>query len=245
MFQFPEPHDWQGFFISRCPSTNTTIGDYLAQTNAPFVYLRTDEQTQGRGQRNTHWESEAGKNLLLSLAIRQLALPPEAAFWLMARVSLAVRQLIEDLTHLPVQIKWPNDILIEGQKIAGILIENQIRERHIRQSIIGIGVNINQVYFQYPTATSLHLLTGAVFDLPEILHRILLQLHQSPADQRTLKHDYLKYLFAYAEEREFLRVLDQHRFVGRVADVNAWGQLVIESQREGIQVFDLKGIVFL
>ncbi len=126
-----------------------------------------DYQEKGRGQRESVWESERGKNLLCSIILYPAFLPLSNQFRLNQAVSLAVVSLVEDLTGIKTHIKWPNDILVNEKKIAGILIENNLRGQTISSSIIGIGLNVNQLLFRNYSyaAVSLASLTGRNYNM--------------------------------------------------------------------------------
>jgi len=110
--------------------------------------ITTDEQTNGRGQRSNSWVSEPKKNLTCSYILRPAFLAAKDQFLLSASVALAVFDLISEIAiEKEVKIKWPNDVLVDQQKIAGILIENSLRGNTLDHSIVGIGININQVNF--------------------------------------------------------------------------------------------------
>jgi BirA family biotin operon repressor/biotin-[acetyl-CoA-carboxylase] ligase len=113
-----------------------------------------DFQTQGRGQQGTTWESEQGKNLLLSILIEPTNLPVANLFDLSRATALAIAHFLRD-KKIDAKIKWANDIFVEDKKIAGILIEPTIRDVSVRQAIVGIGLNVNQLSFNLPRATSI------------------------------------------------------------------------------------------
>jgi len=108
------------------------------------------------------WESAPGENLLVSFILYPEFIAANDHFLINEAVSLAVQETVFALSNKPTFIKWPNDILVENSKIAGILIENTIRNDKLIQSIAGIGLNINQLNFgnYHPKAISLKVLTG-------------------------------------------------------------------------------------
>lgn len=141
--------------------------------------LAAVEQTAGRGQLGTSWEAAAGENITCSVAFRPVFLPLERHFLLSEAVALGVKEALEGLGGGlgAFSIKWPNDIYYGDRKIAGILIENNLMERRIVQSIAGIGININQMRFDAPNPVSLRQLLGrevSVDGALEELHRCLL-----------------------------------------------------------------------
>ena len=134
--------------LSTCPSTNTFVGELLnrgAMPNGQVVIANA--QTKGRGQRESKWECEPLKNLTFSIGLFNLDFPVANAFQLHCITSLAIVDTINRHTASTAQIKWPNDIYINNKKVGGILIENTIAGDLVTQSIIGIGLNINQEDF--------------------------------------------------------------------------------------------------
>lgn len=131
--------------------------------------VRAVEQTAGRGQRGNHWEAEPGRNLTLSIVLRDLPIPPARQFELSMLVSLATVEFLD--RYFPaerIKIKWPNDIYVDDLKICGILIENTLASSDgIARSIVGVGININQRTFvsDAPNPVSLAMLTGREYDL--------------------------------------------------------------------------------
>ena len=107
-----------------------------------------DFQTSGKGQGCNVWQSEDGMNLLFSIALDMSFLKAENQFLLTQMVSVAMIDVLKK--YLPEEslfIKWPNDIYFNDKKIAGILIKNEIKGMMLGTSIIGIGLNVNQTYF--------------------------------------------------------------------------------------------------
>jgi len=143
--------------------------------------VTADEQTSGRGQRGTSWESEAGLNLTFSILYLPSGLPANKPFAISEMISLCVKRTLD--SYLPdISIKWPNDIYYKDRKIAGILIENVIMQGQITKSIIGVGLNVNQTVFygDAPNPVSMRQITGRFYDTDEILSRLMQEFaHQS------------------------------------------------------------------
>ena len=143
--------------LSHIDSTNnfaaTLISDQLCQNGTAIL---ADSQSFGKGQRGNSWHSEPGKNLLVSFILKPdnlSVLRQQELTWI---TSICIVQTLR-IFNIESQIKWPNDILIRGKKIAGILIENQLSGEFISNSIIGIGLNVNQTDFDGIEATSIQL----------------------------------------------------------------------------------------
>lgn len=135
----------------------------------------TDYQTAGRGCGTNTWESERGKNLLFSMLIHPTDISANEQFRITQIVSVALCQTLQAYINNKVEIKWPNDIYVGDKKICGILIENRLRGNTIKDSIIGIGLNVNQTEFKSnaPNPVSIRQLTGRETDLEELLQAFL------------------------------------------------------------------------
>ena len=136
-------------------------------------------QTAGRGQRGNSWKSEPGKNLTFSIVLKftdnsDMMIKAIDQFVLSQITALSVVELLSR-HDIQAQIKWPNDIYVDGKKISGILIENSLRGGWISQSIIGIGLNVNQRNFDVslPNPTSIALLKDG--SAPQTDLRLLLE----------------------------------------------------------------------
>ena len=126
----------------------TSTNDYLSQLcknneTKEFYTVWAERQTAGRGQRGNSWESEPGKNLTFSIVLYPTVLKARQQFYLSMLVSTAVVYALNNYTK-GFSVKWPNDIYWNDKKIAGILIENELEGNYVMQSIVGIGLNVNQ-----------------------------------------------------------------------------------------------------
>lgn len=172
---YPKNIDLPIEHIKEIPSTNSYLAQLCKDSKAKeFHTVITDNQTEGRGQRGNSWESSPGKNLTFSTVLYPTALEAKEQFYLSMTVAFAVVDALGSYTD-GFSIKWPNDIYWKNKKIAGILIENELEGKYIAQSIIGIGVNVNQEVFlsSAPNPISLYQITGTVFDRQEIFYKIL------------------------------------------------------------------------
>ncbi len=194
--------------------------------------LITDHQVAGRGQRGNKWEASAGMNLTLSVFLRPSFLRVQDQFQLSMVVSLAVADCLQYTLRRPIKLKWPNDIWVDDKKIGGILIENQLQASTFSGAVVGIGVNVNQMAFSYPKATSLSILTGASFDLNDILQQLMGSLETEYLELRggntvDLKKRYLTSLYKFKELHRFES--DGEDFEGSILDVDHNGRLCIQS----------------
>lgn len=205
----------------------------------------TDHQTSGRGQRASVWESEKDKNLTFSIGVFDLDLPIQKQFSLHFITALAIVKTINENTLAKATIKWPNDIFVGDKKIAGILIENNLLKQEIYSSVIGIGLNVNQTFFETPHATSLALLTQQEHHKDELLASLLESFEHylfRKEDSDSLEKLYLKNLYRI-EEPHFFE--DKNgKFDGVIKGIDSLGKLIV--QKEGkLQVYDFKEISYL
>lgn len=140
-------------------------------------------QSAGRGQRGNTWESERGKNLLMSTLLYPRFLPAACQFRLSQAVALAVAEALDQLApQAGFTLKWPNDIYCGDRKIAGILIEHDLapQEATLQRSIVGIGINVNQQTFQSdaPNPVSLIDLRGSETPVDTVLRHVATRLKQ-------------------------------------------------------------------
>ena len=150
-------------FLPETDSTNRWLKDHGAANDGLVVVCWTDYQTAGRGCGENSWESERGQNLLFSVLVRPTFLDAGSQFVISMMMANAICQQLSGLLPTEsISVKWPNDIYVGDRKICGILIENHLRGRHIAESVLGVGVNVNQKRFvsDAPNPVSLAQLTG-------------------------------------------------------------------------------------
>lgn len=218
---------------AKLDSTNSEAARISASQKCPeefFVSARY--QLDGRGQAGHKWVSDPGKNLLMSWVVFPEFLSVNQQFQLSKAVSLAISDLLEG--HLiPCRIKWPNDIISNGGKIGGILIENNWQGMKVRQSIIGIGLNINQKHFPAFPYAAVGMINehGRSYDTEEIrndLIELLVKRYEQlrEGDAKIIDSDYYARLFRLNEESLFSA--DDTMFKGRIKGVSETGELIIE-----------------
>lgn len=232
------------------PSTND-YARYITRQNAieSGTTVRTNRQTAGRGQLGAVWESAPGENLTLTIIMHPVWLRAEAQVGLSQAIALAVAAAIRLVTpELVPIIKWPNDIIIQNKKVGGILIENSISGQHISQSLLGIGLNINQLFFSsaLPNAASLSSLSGREVDL-EVFQAVLFASVELYYERLRLEgasgihEDYLSCLLGNGVWKTFYRLPEGLPFRGCIVDVDQEGRLCIDTA-QGVQRFALKEI---
>lgn len=215
-----------------------------------FTVVSTESQTEGKGQRGSDWASEVGKNLTFSVLYNQNIEGITSLFTLNILVAISVVDVLKSVSNLNFVIKWPNDILAENKKIGGILIENTFKNSNEVQSIIGIGLNVNQSKFEnLPQASSLFLLENKTFDreilLISIVNQLEYNLKQLPILGETHFWDaYHKILFKKNVVSAFESVAG-NRFVGKIQEVTQEGKLAVLLEDDTIRFFDVKEIKML
>ncbi|MBP8792736.1 MAG: biotin--[acetyl-CoA-carboxylase] ligase [Lutibacter sp.] len=237
--------------LNAIESTNSYLKDLLTEnTLKNFLVVWAEEQTKGRGQLGATWVSDEGKNLTFSVLIKFKSFSLSEQFYLSMAVSLGVRKVLANYLPVPVHIKWPNDILAEKDKIAGILIENMIGGNNIKQSIIGIGLNVNQTNFPLGIGNPISIknIIGINIDRNELLEKIIDAITYyieklEDANFTFLKTEYLKHLFKLNKPSVFS---DKHDklFLGKIIGVSEEGRLIVELENEKTREFNLKEIKF-
>lgn len=159
--------------VNTCESTNKEAMRNLSLTDRfQFAAIYTHEQTAGRGQGDHTWETTPGLNITISFLVRFQSFNIQDHFSISQRAALACRHFVsKQLPGYDVRIKWPNDILVNDQKIAGILIENILEGENITRSVIGVGVNVNQTEFgsELTNAVSLRNCTNKVYSVDQLI----------------------------------------------------------------------------
>lgn len=232
-------------------STNTFAAEMVSKSNpSEGTVIMAIDQNDGRGQIGNKWESEAGKNITLSVILYPSFLPIQQQFWLNKAVALAVRDCIAHYIPSEVKVKWPNDIYIKDNKVSGILIQNTLTGSKISSTIVGIGINVNQLEFitNPPNPTSFHLETGSIFPIQPIVYNLCEYLEarylQLKASQRAIiERDYFQYMYRYQEESLFQKPMGAF-FKGKIVGVSDMGKLMIET-KEGMEQFGIKEVAFV
>ena len=210
----------------------------------------TTSQKKGRGQQGATWQSTPLQSLTFSMFKRFGDLEISAISCITYAVSIGVQKAMKKLLVPNVEIKWPNDIMSHSKKLTGILIENQVKQGKIVSSVIGIGINVNEVKFEnLPKATSMLLETGINFNLEEVLHEvsdaILNELNFIETNKTSeLKTVYETHLFR-KEKISVFETPEGKRFNGKIKGVTKTGELIVENEDDLLKTFQLKEIKLL
>lgn len=232
-------------------STNNYLSKLINETNVPNgTAILTHNQTKGRGQRGNTWDSEPNKNISCSYYISLNKLRVPDVFLISMAVSNAIHKFISSYFD-NVKIKWPNDMLINNKKVCGVLIENSISGKYISQSIIGIGININQDFFEHlPHATSFLLEKDTKWELDKLFNELndFLNYEINYLDSGHLvqiKNYYLINLLGYRSLRKYHDLTDNNKlFEGKILDVENTG--ILKMKREStIKKYSFKEIGFI
>ena len=214
------------FKIIHIPETDST-NRYLRELKAEGdVLVQTDYQTAGRGCGTNRWESERGQNLLFSLLIHPKQVPASKQFLISMVTANSISKVVSKYVE-NVSVKWPNDIYVGDRKICGILIQNTLQGGTIKDSVIGVGLNVNQLCFvsDAPNPVSLANLTGRTFDREQLLHELLEAFEAEWADPESVRARYLAQLY---RRKGFFRYRDAYgEFVAELVTVEDDGHLVL------------------
>lgn len=237
-------------YISEVDSTNLHVTDLLSGSKAkpPFV-VYTDFQKNGKGQGDNMWISDRNQNLLCSICIEPADLKVDQCFYLSKVVALAIHSLLNKLLS-GVEIKWPNDILANTKKIAGILIENTFQKDKVLRSILGIGLNVNQTNFPefQPKAVSMKMETNNDFKINGILSELLINFSKwysllENGETEVIDLAYLRHLYLYQQATDFKI---QGKIVsGSIKEIQNDGRMIFLEESGDESVYGFKEIEFL
>lgn len=245
--------------LESLPSTNDYLKQELAKST-PFpegTVILAVHQFSGKGQRDAVWLSQKGMNLTFSILLRPDFLEPQNQFLLTKSISLALVAALRNLLGVQhqVEVKWPNDIYVNGQKIAGILIESNMRGKQWNYAIVGIGLNVNQEQFQQAglkdvgqvgSPTSLKLLTGQDYSLEDLLNTLCnyveaYYLSLKAGAQDALHAEYLRHMYRFGESASYL--VNGQPVIGKIGGIDTAGRLLLDIDGNTL-AFDLKEIRF-
>lgn len=226
-----QPLQFKILYLDVVTSTNTLARERLQLAKAiEGSVIFANEQTQGRGQLNSVWESNSGKNLLCSIVLSPVFITIDQQTYLNMAMCLAMLDTIKMFTP-DANIKWPNDIYINKKKVAGLLLENAIQGDHIKYSIVGIGINVNQLDFVVKSATSLCMETQHNIVVDDVLQLLLKHINHRYGMLKLKQWDminkeYHQHLLGLNEECTFKTETEE--FVGVIKGVDVHGLLMVK-----------------
>lgn len=237
--------------LSSIDSTNNYLSKLINETNVPNgTVILTYNQTKGRGQRGNTWNSAPNKNLSCSYLINLKKIRISDVFLISMAVANAIHKFIS--VHFKNGfIKWPNDILVDNKKICGVLIENNISGKLISQSVIGIGINVNQEIFDnLPHATSFKLEKDMNWNIKNLFKELNIFLSTeinalNSGYTAKIRNYYLNNLLGYNTQRRYREVNNSNAiFEGEILDIENSGVLVMKKGLE-IKRYQFKEIEFI
>jgi BirA family biotin operon repressor/biotin-[acetyl-CoA-carboxylase] ligase len=247
MAQFISKIGLQKIILSDVNSTNNFAAKLIKDgiTDHGSVIM-AENQSDGRGQHDSIWQSAPKLNLLLSIILLPEQMSIRNPIHLNWFISISIIDFFIK-KGIKAEIKWPNDILINGKKIAGVLIENKYAGSKLRNSIVGIGINVNQMSFDSILATSMKLEQGIEFDINDLLEEFLLCVKSKEEwmhskNQDVLQKEYLNYLFGMGKLLKFKT--NSGIISGEISGVDSNGQLLVTSNGK-THAFQNKEIQFL
>lgn len=222
------------FFYRETGSTNDDIKKMANESALDGTLVVADTQTAGRGRRGRTWISPKAEAIYMSLLLRPKCVPNQASALTLV-MALAVMEAVEELGPGKSGIKWPNDIVMNGKKVCGILTEMCLEQNVIDYVVVGVGINVNQSVFEdeiAATATSIALELGEKIDRTELIGRILYYFEQEYAeyektfDLTNLAERYNQYLLNKGRQ---VRVLDpKGDYEGLALGINSQGELLVK-----------------
>ena len=236
-------------YIRQTNSTNRLMQTMLDQEDG--FYIATDYQSEGRGQVGNVWESERGRNILVSILLHP-HIATSQQFRLAMLTGLAVVEALDKFTMHDARctIKWPNDIYYKDKKLGGILIENRLEQGQVKDSIIGLGLNINQTTFvsDAPNPVSLKQITGREEDRESILQAVLERLRAlrpllEDAREQELKQRYIARLYRRFGWHEYEDATG--RFRAEWTGLGKAGEWIVKTEQGEERTYLLKQIKFI
>jgi len=225
---------------------NNQIRSYGVAEGTVFLAY---EQKTGRGQSGNFWESEPGKNLTFSIVLYPDFLEIRRQYMLSKVVTLGIYSALNKYVDR-LSIKWPNDIYTGNKKLGGILIENSVMSGSLQSSVIGIGLNVNQVHFSSPAPNpaSMKTLTNQHFDCELLLTELLTGINRyysllRNGDDKEIDKEFISAL--YLKSKPHLFRSGEEIFNGVITGVNEIGQLQIRKEDGQIAEFHFKEVEFL
>ena len=224
------------FFYEETGSTNDDIKKMANESAQDGTLVVADTQTAGRGRRGRIWISPKGESIYMSLLLRPKCIPNQASALTLV-MALAVTEAMEELVPGKSGIKWPNDIVMNGKKVCGILTEMNLEQNTIDYVVIGVGINVNQSLFDEEiaiTATSIALELGEKIDRTELIGRILYYFEQEYAefektyDLTNHAERYNQYLLN--KDRQVCVLDPKGDYKGLALGINPQGELLVKCQ---------------
>jgi BirA family biotin operon repressor/biotin-[acetyl-CoA-carboxylase] ligase len=226
----PWPPGWDVRHVEATGSTNTDLLAALeAGTAGDRTVLAADHQTAGRGRLDRRWEAPPGTNLLVSIAFAPVPAVPASATHRVGLAAVAAARSVRP--EVPITLKWPNDLLLDGSKVAGILAQ---RSTIVDAVVVGLGFNVG---WAPEGAAAL-----AASNPAALLRRILGELDGLPADIDDL---YRSALSTIGQQVRLDLPGEERPVIGTAVDVDAVGRLVVADDHGALTAYDVGDVVHL
>ena len=214
-----------------------------------FTTVYTQNQFNGRGRTNKQWISEPNKNIALSLFKRIKKTDLEHIFLLNVIASISILELLEKYLVKDVKVKWPNDVMVKNKKISGVLIENKIKKNNSINSVMGIGINVNQQNFpDFLSATSIVNEIGSVSEIDLLANELAVIIKSNFKFLKSKSKIYLDHynnkLHNKNQTVRFKNNIGKIE-VGKIVKVDFRGNLMIMNEKGKIEYFKENEIKFL
>ena len=231
--------------VDAIDSTNTFLKEALRnKTLKTPTCVWAKEQTNGRGQRGASWASQSGKNLTFSVFYPVPMTMQNSPFVINMLTTIALHRVLSTYKLVNLKIKWPNDILSANKKIGGVLIENSYQNAVLSDTVIGIGLNVNQQEFEnLPKASSIKNILRISLSLEVLLHEILDVLSSCfnsylATDFQVVKNQFETLLFRNKKPSTF--TAEGVDFTGIIQGITDCGKLCVLQEDNVLNEYDLK-----
>lgn len=230
--------DWAGceiYYFDSIDSTNTKAKELAEEGHPGGTLVVADRQTAGKGRRGRSWESPSGIGIFMTLMLKP-EINPNNASMLTLVAAMATTRAIRRVTGVPAMIKWPNDIVMNGKKVCGILTEMSAQFDYINHIVIGIGINVHNEEFPEEiaqTASSLYVESGQHIHRASLIEAFLEEFEDVYAeylkteDMEGLVKEYDSMLVNRGRQ---VRVLDpKEPFEGKAMGITKKGELIVDT----------------
>lgn len=235
------------YYYEQLDSTNLKALELAKQGEAEGTIVIAARQTAGRGRMRRKWESPEGKGLWFSMILRP-TIAAEYCAQITLLTAVAAVKALQVLTDKKFSIKWPNDIMLDGKKVCGILAEMALTaDGSIEYAVVGIGININMSSEDFgaqleATATSLYLATGIEYEHEQVLKAFLdefdlLYSHWHCCGFALIRQDWLDYSCTLGH-KVTVRDNDTEIYSGVAEDMDDYGSLLVRNAAGKIESFD-------
>ena len=235
-------------FLNEVSSTNDFLKNYIPSSDITIV--SASFQTKGRGQIGNTWISHVGQNALFSVLVCPCDLKATDGFVLSQAMALSIKEVLDKYVS-NIHIKWPNDIYCHGEKICGTLIENTLMGKTIGRSVIGSGINVNQVDFPNGLAappTSIRLHTCSEVSPKEIIHGVVERFVEYYKEVQVgnyahIRESYHQHLYLRGQKCYFRD--NEDTFMGVISHVEPDGHLIIMDEQSIPRRYAFKEVQFI